>query len=495
MAEGYTTHKRNEHFVSLKDFEQEQNFNEVLECFYNPKRTGLMCELELSSAGGRNKRNFTLSNEEGYHAEQAFVREARNWFTRSKIDEMKKLSIRMLVSNSPCFSCREDPEHFFIWTKLNIDFTLGVGRLYRNYASEGEIELDYWKNDLEIRNFTVSFHSIDIGREISELQDRVTRYSSTKAKDKKIKELMDSIQSGRSQMKKLIRRDLKLRSHFLEQYFTDVTDGQMMLATIIASGFTETGEKRPTVSNYPFKTDNEEDLIIRINQLPRSWVHIRKTLVLVCARVPSKDCLESITSFLKDKKLEGVENKLVLYIAKVPVNEERREFIKWIHNLEDSSISVCLQPFYGPLEFLTSAKVKSYRILRKNFQKLHRELEIYLTVDESEMTSSEDESNSLISQNESLEDEELEETVSRRGNDHPSVVSSPEAPPLSTDTLLNSPISIDEDSKYDITNSDTPEIINLEESLQSRDTQSDSDSDDLLIEDTENKKFVKPDKR
>ncbi len=94
-------------------------------------------------------------------------------------------------------------------------------------------------------------------------------------------------------------------------------------------------------------------------KIPLSWEFIRKCLVLVCAHVPSTECQKRITDVMKENRLDGVKNKLVLYIMKVPVDEERRSFIEWIISLENESIHVFLQPFYAPLPSLSGQIINS----------------------------------------------------------------------------------------------------------------------------------------
>ncbi len=404
MAEGYTIYNEfsQSQTLHIKDFEQKSDFTEVLQCFYKPKgKTGLMSEVKLvfTDAICKTKKILTTSYNQK-HAEIFFSKKAKKFIRKNRKNKKRKkitkISITILISNSPCNDCREDLEQFFIWSKVSVDFILRVGRLYcdKGSSAEAELQLSYWKNDLEMRQFRVSLSAINVCQEVRELKKEIQRTDKQKRsredKDKKIKEQIENIQIGRSHVKKLIKGCLTLKSDFLKQHFIDVTDGQMMLATVIASGFTELNEHRPTKSRKNFKTKDKKDLISHLH-LPESWVYIRKIFVLVCARVPSKDCQEIITSFLEEKRLEGVKNKLTLYIAKVPVNEERREFIEWIHSLEDSSISVCLQPFYCPLEYIQGHIVSYYETLRTDFQHLKSELESRISSppdNESEMTSS-----------------------------------------------------------------------------------------------------------
>ena len=179
-------------------------------------------------------------------------------------------------------------------------------------------------------------------------------------------------------MTNLIKHFKLVWSDLTRTYFIDESDKQMILLQVIVSAVTM-DEKRPTEIRESYKVDGDhlfEKAIHEIKtRIPLSWGSIRKCLILVCAHVPSIKCQERITKFLGEKKLYGVNNKLVLYIAKVPVGKERDSFIEWIERLRGNLIHVCLQPFYAPFPSLSGQIVDRYVILKTEFQTLKRELE------------------------------------------------------------------------------------------------------------------------
>ncbi len=179
-------------------------------------------------------------------------------------------------------------------------------------------------------------------------------------------------------MTKLI-KDLKLAADIKRKYFTGKSEEQAILIQLIVSAETR-DEKRPTYIIKSLKMSGDEDQLIEEAILktiiPLSWVSIRKCLVLVCAKVPSTECQEEIKKFLTEKRLDGVKNKLILHIAKVPEDDEERDsFIEWIRCLESESIHICLQPFYAPLPSLSGQIIDQYVILKNEFQTLKKEIE------------------------------------------------------------------------------------------------------------------------
>ncbi len=386
MAEGYVTRDHNELTPSprLKDFEGELCFESVLKCFYDSRgKTGLACELELTvlqnMSSTRKTENFVEKSTRGLHAEQAFIRNARKRLRR--FTTLEEISVTMLISYSPCFKCREDLQEFFTSCRVPVHFNLKIARLYCDGSSSDEAErkLDFWKNDLELRKVRVSLSAIDVISETDTLRVSIKQQRSNRIdEDARINRQIENIQNGTTHVTKLI-KDLKLGPDFKRKYFTCESDEQAILLRLIVSAVTRE-EKRPTDIIKSLKMNGNEDQLIEEAMLklniPLSWVFIRKCLVLVCAHVPSTECQEKITDFLREKRLDGVKNKLVLYIAKVPVDKERRSsFKEWIISLENESIHVCLQPFYAPLPSLSGQIIERYIILKNEFQTLKEEME------------------------------------------------------------------------------------------------------------------------
>ena len=311
--------------------------------------------------------NFVKTSSPQLHAEQRFCKKATKALDRnSTIYTPKDVSCTMLISNSPCSKCREDLQALFISCGVPVHFTLRIARLYleKSKPDEAEIKLDYWIKDLEVRNNIVSLSAINVISEVAMLT--TTRVSMNMQQrtdeDARISRQIDNIQNGTTHVKQLIKHFKLVWSDFTRTYFIGESDKQMILFQLIVSPVTR-DENRPTVIRESYKMNRSEDhlgdypvevVIHKIESgFPLSWVKIRKCLVLVCAHVPSTECQEKITEFMKEKRLVRVKNKLVLYIKKVPVNEERRSFIEWIRCLENESIHVCLQPFYAPLPSLS----------------------------------------------------------------------------------------------------------------------------------------------
>ncbi len=226
--------------------------------------------------------------------------------------------------------------------------------LEKSKPNEAERKLDYWIKDLEVRKIRVYLSAINVISEIAMLTRKVKiteeQRSTRIDEDTRINRQIDNIQNGTTHVTNLIKHFKLVWSGLTRTYFIDESDKQMILLRLIVSAVTM-DEKRPTEIIYSKKLDGDGDHLLHEikTRIPLSWGSIRKCIILVCAHVPSIKCQERITKFLGEKKLYGVNNKLVLYIAKVPVGEERDSFIEWIERLRGNLIHVCLQPFYAPL--------------------------------------------------------------------------------------------------------------------------------------------------
>ena len=93
--------------------------------------------------------------------------------------------------------------------------------------------------------------------------------------------------------------------------------------------------------------------------------------------MPCIKCQTIITSFLSEKRVIGVSNKLFLFLANLhPKGTLSTEpFVEWIKNLEDLSIDVYLQPLPG---------LPRIRALHTQFKALKEQLEPFSFSDCSE---------------------------------------------------------------------------------------------------------------
>ncbi len=383
MAEGYITTDHDELTTSLrlKDFEDMDSFDPAfIKCFWDKRgKTGLACELELTVQNRPTTTKFVETSGPGLHAEQAFIRNAIRWLRRwLRRITPECLSVTMLISNSPCFKCREDLQEFFISCSVpNVYFTLKIARLYleKSTPDEAERKLDYWIKDLEARGVSVSLSAINV---ISETDARASSMNEQQ-RGTEVNQHIDNIQNGTTHVKKLFKH-FRLSAAFKQKYFIDKSDQQMILLQLIVSAVTRS-EQRPTEIRESLKMNENgnnhqiEKKICKI-KMPLSWVRIRKCLVLVCAHVPSTKCQERITEFLGEKRFDRVKNKVILHIASIPVDEERYSFIQWIRCLESKSIRVSLQLLYVPFGPLTRQIVEQhYIILINEFDILKGEIE------------------------------------------------------------------------------------------------------------------------
>ncbi len=131
-----------------------------------------------------------------------------------------------------------------------------------------------------------------------------------KNEDARVNRQIDNIQNGTTHVTNVIKG---LRADFKRRHFIDESDRQMILLQLIVSAITR-GEKRPTeIREKPFKMNGDgynlgdSPVEVKIHEMttnmPSSWVSIRKCLVLVCAKVPSTECQERITEFMKKRGL------------------------------------------------------------------------------------------------------------------------------------------------------------------------------------------------
>ena len=397
MAEGYITTDHDELTTSLrlKDFEDMDSFDPAfIKCFWDKRgKTGLACELELTVQSTPTTTTFVETSGPELHAEQVFIRNARRWLRQNRRWLRQNiritpecLSVTMLISNSPCFKCREDLQEFFISCGVpNVYFTLRIARLYleKSTPDEAERKLDYWIKDLEVRGVSVCLSAINVISETNALTTTVSMNEQQKTtridEDARVNRQIGNIQNGTTHVTNLIKH-FRLSPDFKQKYFIDENDHQMILLQLIVSAVTRS-EQRPTGIRESLRMNENGDnhqieKEIRTIKMPLSWVHVRKCLVLVCAHVPSTECQEGITEFMEEKRIDGVQNKLILHIASIPVDEERDSFIQWIIYLESRSIRVSLQPFYVPFGPLSRQIVEQhYMILINEFDILKGEME------------------------------------------------------------------------------------------------------------------------
>ena len=159
----------------------------------------------------------------------------------------------------------------------------------------------------------------------------------------------------------------------------------MILGEVIASAFTYGYSLRPTtaiklpkiIADKHGKIEEEHIIAKARSSMPESWRVIWKSLLLICVRVPTRKCLNSIAEFLIDKTHNGKRNQMVMYLANIPeIGDEHREaLITWIKYLEVHSIDVCLEPVYIPLPSRNRTEQERYTALDSKFRKLTSDLQ------------------------------------------------------------------------------------------------------------------------
>ena len=290
----------------------------------------------------------------------------------------------MLINYSPCFKCREELQHYFT-TELKgkeVTFILRIGYLHRggHQTDEAERKLAFWKNDLEMQGVKVYLEAINVVNELPTGTNAAVE--KRKELDEEIQQHIENIETRYTDVKRLLR---PINSKNRKKHFVTENGEQMILGELIVSAITHEQSLRPTTAiKLPKITADkhgklEEDHIIAKarSSIPESWRAIWKSLLLVCVRVPSRKCLNSIVNFLIDKTHSGKKNQMVMYLANIPAigDEHREALITWIKYLEVNSIDVCLEPVYTSLSSRNRTEQERYTALDSKFRALRSDLE------------------------------------------------------------------------------------------------------------------------
>ena len=395
MATEYATNMELVPSLKIYDFKKKKNFESSVKYFYHYKeKTVLMCELNIiltdSETNYKPIKLIRTSEVRKAHAELLLLQDIRKWMSnlRQNGHRVEKLSVVLLISNSPCFRCREEMGHYFEsltsrGTKL--EFTLRAAHLYQEGHAKkvAEEKLAFWKLKLEMQGVKVWLEAINVENEIPSSprpRDGITeRRKKHRIKlDNEIRDCIDNIEYGVEDAQMIVKKEATVDER--KQYLFSPEDGkQMILGRLTVLAITDTHELRsPEVIRLAKEvTDKDDDSLGEqiienaLSNMPEFWMFIRKTLLLVCTKVPSIKCQKKILEFLTSKPHEKLKNKLLLYIANVPSDlATTNKLIEWIKLLEAQSIAVCLRPLYASPLIMKDPMVDRNARLKSDFQEL-----------------------------------------------------------------------------------------------------------------------------
>ena len=395
MATEYTTNMELVSSLKIYDFKKKKNFESGVKYFYHYKeKTVLMCELNIfltdSDTNYKPIKLIRMSEARKAHAELLLLQDIKKWMSTLTQNghRVERLSVVLLINNSPCFRCREELGHYFeslTGRGTKLEFTLRVARLYQegNSKKVAEEKLAFWKLKLDMQGVKVSLEAINVETEVPPSprpRDGITeRRRKHRIKlDNEIKDCIDNIKYGVEDAQMLVKREASVDER--KQYLFSPEDGkQMILGRLIVSAITDTHELRPPeviplakeVSDKNDDSVGEHIIDTAHSKMPEFWVSVRKTLLLVCTKVPSIKYQTKTLEFLTSKQHEKLKNKLLLYIANVPTDPTKtNKFIEWIKLLEAQSIDVCLRPLYASPPITRDPIVDRNASLKSDFQEL-----------------------------------------------------------------------------------------------------------------------------